>query len=62
MTRSERIVKAMKRDAEIHARGHWTAEERKDIQTVRFANTPAEKPSWYMEVVAEFIEAPARNR
>ena len=28
MTRKERIVKAMKRDAEIHTRGHFTANER----------------------------------
>ena len=28
MTRKERIVKAMNRDAEIHARGYFTSEER----------------------------------
>lgn len=33
MTRKERLVKAMKRDAEIHARGHFTADER-DTNTI----------------------------
>jgi hypothetical protein len=57
----KQVLKAMKRDAEIHERGHLTAKEREDIQTVRFFNTHAEKPSWVMEVVAELIEAPAKK-
>jgi hypothetical protein len=43
MTRRQMIVKAMKRDAEIHARGYFNADER-DTNTIL---TPAH---WPMEV------------
>lgn len=62
MTRKERIVKAMKRDAEIHARGHFTANERKEI-TVKAGEMivlPTPSPSWFMQIVAELAEAPAK--
>ena len=62
MTRKEMIVKAMKRDAEIHARGHFTADERDTIANSTIFFTPDNKPEshWVMQVVAEFIEAPAK--
>ena len=62
MTRKERIVKAMKRDAEIHARGHFTADERDTIILL----TPARWTRWTIErndddsvasLMAELVEA-----
>lgn len=45
MTRKQMIVKAMKRDAEIHARGYFNADER-DTNTIltpaRWTDTQAE--------------------
>lgn len=64
MTRKERIVKAMKRDAEIHARGHFTANERKEITTTADSMIvlPTDRPetTWFMQIVAELAEAPAK--
>jgi hypothetical protein len=63
MTRKERIVKAMKRDAEIHARGHFNANERKEVATtVDYMIVPTDRPetTWFMQIVAELAEAPAK--
>jgi hypothetical protein len=62
MTRKERIVKAMKRDAEIHARGHYNATERNEIavKVGEMIVLPTPNPSWFMQIVAEIIEAPAK--
>lgn len=55
MTRKERIVKAMKRDAEIHARGHFTANERKEITIL----TPAR---WTAMQVERYEDDPVASR
>ncbi|NDD53946.1 hypothetical protein EBZ39_08720 [bacterium] len=63
MTRKERIAKAMKRDAEIHARGHFTATERKEITTTAdYMILPTDRPetTWFMQIIAELAEAPAK--
>lgn len=63
MTRKERIAKAMKRDAEIHARGHFTATERKQIATTAdYMILPTDRPetTWIMRFIAEVAEAPAK--
>lgn len=55
MTRKEMIVKAMKRDAEIHARGHFTADER-DTNTIL---TPAR---WTAMQVERYEDDPVASR
>jgi hypothetical protein len=64
MTYKERIVKAMKRDAVIHERGHFTAKERKMVGTTadHMIMIPTDRPEtpWWIQIVAEIAEAPAK--
>ena len=60
MTRKERIVKAMNRDAEIHARGYFTSEERDTNATIftpaRWARVKIEIDRDEDQVVARRME------
>lgn len=64
MTRKERIVKAMNRDAEIHARGYFVAEERDTnatiFSTARWARVTIEidrEEDQVVERMMELVEA-----
>jgi hypothetical protein len=62
MTRKQMIVKAMKRDAEIHARGYFNADER-DTNTIiiltdaRWTKAESEEDDSVASRMKEFVEA-----
>lgn len=53
----------MTHPAEIHARGHFTATERKQIATTAdYMILPTDRPEipWFIQIVAEIAEAPTK--
>lgn len=58
MTRRQMIVKAMKRDAEIHARGYFKPDERDTIfTTARWTQVEKEEDDSVASRMKEFVEA-----